>query len=128
MAVEITGILPNMIREELEGLYGATVLRDMKEIISLYEVYERGAAYTPEGSLDYVPADLRYKMTRSLVDKEVRFLFSKTPEFFVDTVSREAVTIYQRLINTVLRENGFANTLLKAAKDCMIGKLSLIHI
>ena len=122
MAVEITGILPNMIREELEGLYGTTVLRDMKEIISLYEVYERGAAYTPEGSLDYVPADLRYKMTRSLVDKEVRFLFSKTPEFFVDTVSREAATIYQRLINTVLRENGFANTLLKAAKDCMIGK------
>lgn len=126
MAVENTGILQNMIQDELEGLYGTAVLQDMKEVISFYDVYERGAAYTPEGSLDYVPADLRYKTARALIDKEVRFLFSKPPEFFVDTDSRQedrqAAAIYQRLINAVLRENGFANALLKAAKDCLIGK------
>lgn len=121
-----------LIKMELEGLYGTSILQDMYEIIRLYSVYEYGASYVQEGSLDYTPADLRYKTVRALLDKEVRFLFSKPPDFFVDPEmgdtsserrkAKDSASIYQRLIDGVLKENGFSNALLKAAKDCFIGK------
>ena len=133
--VDVTRLLNipvGIIKAELEGLYGTNVLEDMYEVIRLYDVYEHGASYIQEGALDYTPADLRYKTTRSLLDKEVRFLFSKSPDFFVDVdlgenktereQAKDAATIYQTLVDNVLEENGFRNALLKAAKDCFISK------
>lgn len=134
-SVDVTRLLSiptSIIKTELDGLYGTNVLEDMYEVIRLYNVYEHGAPYVQEGNLDYTPADLRYKTTRSLLDKEVRFLFSKSPDFYVDVdlsgnkeeraAAKNAGTIYQTLINNVLEENGFNNALLKAAKDCFISK------
>lgn len=128
----ILNIPSSLIQGELEGLYGANVLADMYETIQLYNVYEHGAPYIQDKNLDYTPADLRYKTTRSLLDKEVRFLFSKSPDFYVDVdlgdnkeereAAKDAGTIYQTLIDNVLEENGFKNALLKAAKDCFISK------
>lgn len=133
--VDVTRLLnipTGLIKTELEGLYGTNVLQDMYSIIKLYDIYEHGAPYTQEGSLDYTPADLRYKTTRALLDKEVRFLFSKAPDFYVDPLmgdtkeqrekAKDAANVYQTLVDNVLEENGFANALLKAAKDCFIGK------
>lgn len=133
--VDVTRLLnipAGIIKAELEGLYGTNVLKDMYEVIRLYDVYEHGASYVQEGSLDYTPADLRYKTTRSLLDKEVRFLFSKSPDFFVDVDlgenkaererAKDAASVYQTLVDNVLEENGFKNALLKAAKDCFISK------
>ena len=81
---------------------------------------------------DYTPADLRYRSASALLDKEVRFLFSKTPDFYIDPVltsskdgrkkSKEAIDIYQSLVDAVLEENCFGDAILKAAKDCFIGK------
>lgn len=135
LSIDVTRLLnipAGLIKEELEGLYGTNVLQDMYETIRLYDVYEHGAPYVQEGQLDYTPADLRYKTTRSLLDKEVRFLFSKSPDFYVDVdlsgnkeereAAKDVGTIYQTLIDNVLEENGFKNALLKAAKDCFIGK------
>lgn len=134
-SIDVTRLLDipaGLIKEELEGLYGSNVLRDMYDTIRLYNVYEHGAPYVQEGQLDYTPADLRYKTTRSLLDKEVRFLFSKSPDFFVDVnlgdtkaereSSKAAATVYQNLIDKVLEENDFNSALLKAAKDCFISK------
>ncbi len=134
-SLEMTRVLnipTGIIKAELEGLYGTNVLRDMHEIIQLYQVYEQGAAYIEDQSLDYVPADLRYKTARALLDKEVRFLFSKAPDFYVeaelgDTTeqrrkAKDAMDVYQQLVDKALAQNGFANALLKAAKDCFIGK------
>lgn len=125
--------IPNsLITAELEGLYGSNVLHDLQEIISLYEVYEHGAKYKVESSTDYVAANIRYKKTKSLLNKEVRFLFSKAPDFYVDTPmgdnktenqrNKEASSIYKQLVDNVLNENSFPLALLKAAKDCFIGK------
>ena len=125
--------IPNsLISAELEGLYGTSVLQDMQNIIALYDVYEHGAAYTAEASKDYVPANLKYKKTKSLIDKVARFMFSKTPDFFVDTPvsdnraeterNKDASNVYKKLIDAVLYENGFSSALLKAAKDCFVGK------
>lgn len=134
-SVEITRLLnipSSLIKAELEGMYGSAVLRDMYEIIQLYDVYEQGVKYPVETNKDYTPADLRYKITRALLDKEARFLFSKSPDLFVDVdlgdtkeqrdKAKEASTIYQDLVDKVLKENNFRSALVQAAKDCFIGK------
>lgn len=122
---------PSMVYAELDGLYGSMVLRDMHQIINLYDVYEKGADYVTEAK-DYTPADLKFKYARSILDKEVRFLFSRTPDFYVDVAPgdnkaerekfRQSAGIYQTLVDSVLQANQFPKILLQAAKDCFIGK------
>lgn len=121
-----------LITAELEGLYGTNVLTDMHDIIKLYQVYEDGAEFYLDTSGDYIPADLRYKIAKFLLDKEARFLFAKTPDFMVDVELTEnraenkrikdASNAYKNLIDSVLKKNGFSAALLKAGKDCFIGK------
>lgn len=128
------GVPQNLISEELEGIYGTTVLAELGEIIGYYKVYEAGAEFTAEGSNgDYQTSDLRYKLTRNLINKEARFLFSKTPDFLVkvdksrvseDTKKAldEQESQLQTLVDKVLKANHMSSILLKAAKDCFIGK------
>lgn len=118
----------SFITSELSGLFGSHVLTEMSEIIGFYKVYEKGAEFTAEGSNgDYVPADLRYKQATSLINKEARFLFARTPDLWVRTEGdtdkdRETRTQLQSLVDKVLQANGFRAKLIKAAKDCFIGK------
>jgi len=121
----------NLVYAELDGLYGSTVLRDMHQIINLYDVYEKGADYTVEAK-DYIPADIKFKYARSILDKEARFLFSRTPDFYIDVApgdskaskeaAKNASVVYQTLVDQVLSANQFSKALLQAAKDCFIGK------
>ncbi len=122
----------SLITNELEGLYGANVLEDMADIIKLYDIYENGASFIAEAAGDSTPADLRYKVAKSLLDKEARFLFSKSPEFFVDTPigetpeetkrNKDASNAYKLLIDRVLKKNQFPTAIMRACKDCFIGK------
>lgn len=121
----------NLISEELEGLYGTQVLSEMREIIEYYRIYEKGAEFNTEGSNgDYIPSDLRFKQASSLVNKEARFLFSRSPDLWVDVpydetdkeAMQEANTTLQELVDKVLEKNHFKTKLLRAAKDCFIGK------
>lgn len=134
-AIDVTRLLnvpSSLISAELEGLYGSAVLRDMYSIIQMYSVYEKGAGFTTEGSKDYTPADLRYKTAASILNKEARFLFSKTPDIWVDVnlgdskeqreEATSAASVYQNLVDSVLNRNRFKSALLQAAKDCFIGK------
>ena len=123
------GIPQSLIKAELEGLYGTRVLEDMKEIIDLYEIYDFGANFVTEGNGDYTPADLKYAIARALLDKEVRFLFSLPPDFYVDVditedkdKAKQDASIYKDLVDKVLKKNNFQQNLIKAAKDCFIGK------
>lgn len=127
-------ILPvptSLITEELAGLYGSRVLQDMREIIGLYDIYENGVDFTPSASEDYVPADLKYRRSSAILDKEVRFLFSKPPEFTITAKTtdaaptesqKEQLAILQALINNVLTQNNFNLKLIKGARDTFIGK------
>ena len=129
---QVLNVPNSLITEELNGLYGSNVLHDMTEIINLYDVYENGASYPIEATKDYKPADIRYKKASSLINKEVRFLFSKTPDFYVDPIltdnkaenerNKASTNVYKRLIDAVLKKNNFPLALLKAAKDCFVGK------
>lgn len=120
----------SLISTELEGLYGSQLLAEMQEIIGYYRVYEKGADFKTEGSKgDYIPSDLRFKQASTLVNKEARFLFSRPPDLWVDVpvggndeAAKEANTILQNLVGRVMEKNHFRSKLLKAAKDCFIGK------
>lgn len=121
----------SLIKAELEGLYGTNILKDMKDIIALYDLYDNGAEFNKDDT-DFIPADLRSKAASNLVNKQARFMFSKSPDFYVDVnpgdskesrdLAKEASSIYQTLVNRVLERNMFFSSLIKAAKDCFIGK------
>lgn len=128
----ILNIPTGLIQADLEGLYGSNVLQDMRDIIKLYDIYENGAEFKPEAAADYVAANLRYKTAKALINKEARFMFSKTPDIYVDTPmegsktekerNKAASSLYKDLIDRVLFRNRFAPALMKAVKDCFIGK------
>lgn len=125
----------SIISAELEGLYGSTLLAEFNEIIGYYEVYENGAAFTPDKNTDFVPADLKFKESRKLINKEARFLFSKHPDFWVNVpydkasgneedkaAAQDSTTLLQSYVDNVLDKTNLYSKLVKAAKDCFIGK------
>lgn len=120
-----------LINEEVEG-YANDTLAELTQICKYYKVYKKGASFVSEGSNgDYVPADLPYKMAASLINKEARFLFADAPEITITPkgdlgkATQEAldqITVMSDLVKTVLDANRFEQQLIKAARDCFIGK------
>lgn len=110
----------------------AYVINELNQITSYYDIYNKGAEFVAEGTQgDYVAADLRYRLSYSLINKEARFLFGQTPDIAVVTkpssnvptpTTKENVSKLDTFINTILTKNRFEDMLLKAAKDCFIGK------
>lgn len=121
----------NLISKEL-GEYSDEFLADLGNIMKFYSIYRNGADFFAEGSNgDYVPSDLHYKMAASLIDKEARFLFSETPTITVVRKDSNAkltedisdnLDIMNELVQSVLCDNNFSQAILRAAKDCFIGK------
>lgn len=121
----------NLISKEL-GEYTDEFLADLGNIMKFYNIYRNGADFYAEGSNgDYVPSDLHYKMAASLIDKEARFLFSETPTISVTRKDSNAkltedisdnLDLMNELVQSVLYENNFSQAILRAAKDCFIGK------
>lgn len=107
-------------------------LQELTQICGFYKVYKKGASFTVEGTNgDYVPAKLKYKMAASLINKEARFLFAEPPDIKVEAKgdvgkttegAKNALTVLNDLVTTVLEANHFEDGLIKAAKDCFIGK------
>lgn len=128
----ILSIPPGLIKAELEGLYGSNVLQDMRDIIELYDVYDNGCEFPKDVNKDFTPADLRFKLSKQIINKIARFMFSKPPDIYVDTptdvpkeqkeANTQAASVYQTLIDRVLQTNKFPQAILKACKDCLIGK------
>lgn len=126
----------SLISAELEGLYGSTLLSEMQQIISYYSIYDKGADFVSDSAKgDFTGADLRFKESRKLINKEARFLFAKSPDFWVnvpydkekeDKTAKETAkkqnSILQSYIDKVIEKTNLPSKLVKAAKDCFIGK------
>lgn len=120
-----------LLNAEIEGSAKDT-LDEFTQICSYYKIYKKGAEFTTEGTNgDYLPATLRYRMAASLINKEARFLFAEPPTIQVNPKgdlgktseeSANAITVLNDLVKTVLDANMFEEQLIKAAKDCFIGK------
>lgn len=130
-----TGVPRTLLQEEVSGLYGEIILRDLSNIIRLYSIYDKGARFRSEGAHgDYIPADLRYRQAKVLVDKQARFMFSNPPDFTIDIptkatdgteavkINKQKATIMQDFLGKVMSKNKFSKKLLQAGKDCFIGK------
>ena len=121
----------SLINQEMQGLAKDT-LDELTQICRYYKIYKEGAKFSVEGSHgDYVPATLRYKMAASLIDKEARFMFAESPTIAIDPKgdvgkvteqARDMLTVHSDMVTTVLQENNFEEQIIKAAKDCFIGK------
>lgn len=120
-----------LINAEVGGTAKDT-LDELTQICKYYKVYKKGADFSVEGTNgDYVPATLRYKMAASLINKEARFLFAEPPDITVESKgdagkttddAKKALTTMNDLVKTILDANKFEEALIKAAKDCFIGK------
>jgi len=123
----------SLIQQELHGIFGSETLADMKEILALYNIYEEGAGFDMDNTTgDYVPADHHFKIIRSIIDKEARFLFSQPPVITLEDTQEQArdsdgkllnrIEPNQALVDKVLSANHFNSKLVRAAKDCLIGR------
>lgn len=120
-----------LINQEMQGMSKET-LDELTQICRYYQIYKEGARFSVEGSHgDYVPATLRYKMAASLIDKEARFMFAESPTISIDPKgdvgkvtqqARDMLTVHSDMVTTVLQDNNFEEQIIKAAKDCFIGK------
>lgn len=128
--VEVTRALASfpyfVLRNEIETGYNLYT-EELMEIKKNYISYKRGATFYTEGSSgDYVPSNIKFKLAKTLIDKEARFMFSQIPDFIVqsDSAEDEQIQLYQKLVDKVLnnKHNNFSKYLLQSAKDCFIGK------
>lgn len=121
----------SLINAEITGA-AKDALDELTQICKYYKVYKKGASFTVEGTNgDYIPAKLKYKMAASLINKEARFLFAEPPDITVESKgdvgkitkdAKNALTTINDLVKTILDTNKFEDALVKAAKDCFIGK------
>lgn len=121
----------SLINAEVEDSAKDT-LDELIEIEKYYDIYKMGSKFTAEGTNgDYIASDLKYKTCKALVDKEARFLFSETPTISIENKGDvgkanqellDALTTYNDLIKTILDKNMFDEKLIKASRDCFIGK------
>ena len=111
-----------LIRMELEGLYGSEVTRDMTQIIKLYEIYEGKGQDWATPTLDYKPTKKITNFIKKLIKEESRFLFGKSPEIVTISDNKEQAENIRQYIAKVLKNSLFQDKLIKGARDCFIGK------
>lgn len=119
-----------VLEEDLTSSERTSFFSELSEIKNLYKIYKKGADFTTEGANgDYIPSDIRYRKVKSLIDKEARFMFSKTPDISVvleDLIDNEKIkndsTTLNNFLTKVLDKNHFSKKLVKASKDCFIAK------
>ena len=125
-----TNIPYSVFATEIAGSLKNDFNNEMNEIMGFYEVYEKGAEFSTEGTGgDYVASSIKYKKIKDLIDKESRFLFSIPPTFTVNqNVSgmsdeeKEANTQLNLFLTDVFNKTKFNSNLVRAAKDCFIAK------
>ena len=127
----------SLIQQELHGIFGTETLQDMREILELYNIYEMGATFDQDNnSGDYVPADHQFKIIKSMIDKEARFLFGQPPTITLEDTeapvkkegAQNRIEPNQALVEMVLKKNHFNSKLVRAAKDCLIGRRIAIAV
>lgn len=117
-----------MLNDELDNSVRGEWENEFNSIVKYYRAYKEGSKFKTEGSNgDYVPSSLRYKKAAMIINKEARFAFANPPTFnvnmdSVDTKYKEEDAILQKYLDKVLNKTNFNGKIIKALKDCFIGK------
>ena len=119
----------DLIAKEVEESTG--LKNELTQISALYDIYKNGADFNVEPNEDYIPSNLKFKKVSNLINKEARFLFGNMPDIVVNPQSdttditeelKDNITNIQNMLGNIFDENMMESILLKAAKDCFIGK------
>lgn len=118
-----------VLDDDISGTLRNDFFNELGKIKKFYEIYHKGMDFTTDKTNgDYIPSQLRFKKAAGLVNKEARFMFSTPMDFYVNQdqnetdEQKEANTIMNNFLQKVLKKNFFDKNVLKAAKDCFIGK------
>ena len=117
-----------IIEDDLQELGQQDYVNEVAEINKYYQAYENGMDFMTEGTNgEYIPSDVKFKKAASILNKEARFLFSNPPTFNinVDDMDGDVAddnTKLQNYLDAVLIQNNFNGQIIKAVKDCFIGK------
>ena len=121
----------DIIKTELDGLYGSEVIKEHNEIIRLYDIYEGPGQNWTTNEEDYEPTKKKVNYIKKLIKEEARFLFGKVPTFTVtvdDDKLKDQAEVINKHIRKLLKKNLFEDKLIKAARDCFIGKRVAIKL
>lgn len=118
------------IKRELTGLLGQEVLQDLADSIQLYDVYDgRGQIWQPKtAGLDYKPTVKTTNIVKKLIKEEARFMMGVEPEIKLRPMNgereadRAACARIEDWLADFLKRNRWGDKLIKAARDCFIGK------
>ena len=119
------------IQTEITGLYGNEVIKEMNEIIKLYDIYDGKGQEWNNDELDYIPTKKRTNYIKKLIKEEARFLFGKTPDLNVQSENENEEAKVEEInnyIGKILKDNLFTEKLVKGARDCFIGKREAIKL
>ena len=117
-----------MLENEVTSTRRGEIQSEFHEIMRYYRIYQEGSAFRPEGTNGhYLPSTLRYKKAALILNKEARFMFANPPTLNinredVDTKYKEENAVLQGFLDKVLQKTNFNGKLIKAVKDCFIGK------
>lgn len=124
------------IKQELAGLLGEQVTRDINDIIRLYSLYDgdgqRWQVETKE--LDYTPTVKVTNIIAELIGKEARYMMGVEPELHIvpkekDNQAAQAnADVIGIWLTALLEEQKWSKKLLDAAKDCFIMVYPEAHI
>ena len=123
--------IPFSILSDVDKMSNGMFQKELTQIYNYYLVYEKGAEFSFDDlNGGYIPSDLKYKKTRTIVNKEARFMFSNPPSIEISgneyvnqtEEEKEKLESLDAYIKKVLKDNSFNKNLLKAEKDCQIGK------
>lgn len=129
-AIQVYNDIPyNVISNEIPAYKKNDFYLELNDIMKYYLIYQNGADFIIEGTNgDYEGSDVRFRKNRELINKEARFLFAHTPDFTINKNTahteqeKNDATIALEFIQKVLSRNSIGSKLVKAAKDCFIGK------
>lgn len=114
------------VKAELEGLYGSAVIREMNEIIALYDAYDgKGQAWPKKSDGSYEPAQVITNYVKLLINSESRFMVGRAPEIRIRPLKpsdEAAAQEIDRWLQRLLNHRQWRKRLLHGVRDALIGK------
>lgn len=116
----------NLIRMELSGIYGHSMLQEMDEIIRYYELYEGRRTAEAGDDTSGSPKITRTNWIKKLINDESRHMCARPPELRImprnAKADREKADRLTEWLEDTLDRNGWSEQLLKGARDAFVGK------
>lgn len=115
--------------QELNGIYSAEQLKEINEIIRYYNLYDgHGLDDWNDSAKDYKATRKTSNFMAELIDKQARFMFGEYPFIEVICDNEDAKKQIEKVIKDINNSNNMPAELIKAAKDCFIGKRIAIKL